>query len=68
MGICVKAIAKAIVDEKDVYEVFRNPILKGERISAYKMTELVKKLSDYKYGVSREFFNSGVILAHDHLL
>ena len=49
MGMCVKAVAKAISDEKDVYEVFRNPILVGERISAYKMSELVKKLSDYKY-------------------
>jgi hypothetical protein len=68
MGMCVKAVAKAISDEKDVYEVFRNPILVGERISAYKMSELVKKLSDYKYSVSREFFNSGVILAHAHLL
>ena len=68
MGICVKAVAKAIVDEKDVYEVFRNPNLKGERISAYKMSELVKKLSDYKYSVSKEFFNSGVILAHGNLL
>jgi hypothetical protein len=68
MGMCVKAIAKAISDEKDVYEVFSNPNLKGERISAYKMTELVKKLSDYKACDSQEFFNSGVILAHDHLL
>jgi hypothetical protein len=68
MGICVKAIAKAISDETDVYEVFRNPNLQGERISAYKMTELVRKLSDYKYSISKEFFNSGVILAHAHLL
>ena len=68
MGICVKTIAKAISDEKDVYEVLKEPILVGERISAYKMTELVTKLSDYKYGVMRKFFDSGVILAHKNLL
>ena len=68
MGICVKEIAKAVSDEKDVYEVFKDPILIGAKISTYKMTELVKKLSDYKYSVSKEFFNNGVILAHAHLL
>jgi hypothetical protein len=68
MGICVKAIAKAITDEEDVYEVFKDPILVGEKISAYKMTELVKKLSDYKYCDSRPCFDDGVILAHARLL
>ena len=56
MGGCIRAIFTAIQDETEVYEVFEDQEAGGQKLSAYKMSELVKKLADYKFSVSSAFF------------
>jgi hypothetical protein len=68
MGSCMKAIFTAIQNEPEVFEVFEDQECGGQKLSAYKMSELVKKLADYKFNVSSQFFEDGVHLAHEKLI
>ena len=60
MANCVKKIAEAIEKESDVGVLFDSIVLCKQKLTPFKMQELVTKLSDYKFSDSKDFFSDGI--------